>query len=239
MLLNGVEFHVERDSARQPALLLLHGFTGSTRAWDAPRPSLAARAGVVALDLIGHGASAAPADPERYSFDWAARDLAALLDALDLAQVDLLGYSLGGRLALHFALQHPHRVRRLILESASPGISDPVDRCQPLLALAPHVAEHVRTAQRVQRLRNNPLGLANSLRGMGAGQQAPLWDDLPRLRMPTLLIVGARDARYRDIAARMQTRLPDSRCAQVADAGHTVHLDQPGLFGQLVNAAGE
>jgi pimeloyl-ACP methyl ester carboxylesterase len=100
----------------------------------------------------------------------------------------------------------------------------------PLLALAPNVAEAVRIRQTTQRLQNDPLGLANSLRGMGAGQQAPLWSLLPDLRMPTLLIAGDRDTRYRRLAERMSSLLPASSVAIIADAGHTVHLDQPAAF---------
>src|SRR5438067_6227965 len=219
--LNGLDFHVEVAGDGSP-LLLLHGFTGSLRTWDALRSTLGASTRVIAMDLIGHGRSAAPRDPERYTLDLAVADVAALLDSLELDSTNVLGYSMGGRLALQFAVTHPKRVRALILESASPGIEDERQRHSrahtddalaerilrdgiprfveewerlPLLALADHVPEHVRAAQHALRLLNNPLGLANSLRGMGAGRQSPLWFQLPALRMPVSLIVGERDAR--------------------------------------------
>jgi 2-succinyl-6-hydroxy-2,4-cyclohexadiene-1-carboxylate synthase len=262
MRLNDLDFHVEIEDQTEgqgngPPLLVLHGFSGSVRAWDAVRPAIAGFARVISIDLIGHGRTAAPPDAERFTLDWATRDLRGLLDALELGAVDVLGYSMGGRVALHFAVQAPGRVRTLILESASAGIEDDFERRRriesdaalaerilsagieafvaewerlPLLALAPHVAEAVRIRQTTQRLQNDPLGLANSLRGMGAGQQAPLWSQLPDVRMPTLLIAGDRDTRYRRLAERMSSLLPASSVAIIADAGHTVHLDQPAAF---------
>jgi len=94
--------------------------------------------------------------------------------------------------------------------------------------------EDVRATQTAQRLRNDPLGLANSLRGMGAGQQASLWPLLPDLKMRVLLMVGERDARYRHIGQRMHALLPTSEIAVVPEAGHTVHVDQPRAFIEAV-----
>jgi len=155
-------------------------------------------------------------------------------------------------------------VRALVLESASPGIEDDRERSrraqtddalaerilrdgvpafveewehQPLLALADHVPDHVRAAQRAERLLNNPPGLANSLRGMGAGRQTPLWSRLGALRMPVSLVVGAHDTRYRQIAARMQLVLAHAEINVVEAAGHTVHVDQAFEFARLVAGA--
>jgi 2-succinyl-6-hydroxy-2,4-cyclohexadiene-1-carboxylate synthase len=256
MLLNGLEFQVEVEG-NGPPLLLLHGFTGSTRSFDAVRPALADRAQVISLDLIGHGRTASPRQGERYSFDWSTRELVALLDERGIDRVDLLGYSLGGRVALHFAVHMPGRVDRLIVESASPGIESDAERqarlasdaaladrierlgvaafvdewqTQPLLALGAHVPAALVEGQRAERLRNSAVGLANSLRGMGAGQQSALWSSLASLELPVHIIVGQRDRRYCQIAERMHSLLPNSGLSIVADAGHTVHLDQPAQF---------
>jgi 2-succinyl-6-hydroxy-2,4-cyclohexadiene-1-carboxylate synthase len=263
MRLNDLDFHVEIDG-RGPPLLLLHGFSGSVRAWDEVRPALAGDARLITIDLIGHGRSAAPADAGRYSLDWSTRDLLALLDELGLGAVDVLGYSMGGRVALHLSLQAPERVRRLILESASAGIEDALERQRriasdaelaerierdgiaafvaewerlPLLALGPHVGEDVRARQTALRLLNAPIGLANSLRGMGAGQQAARWGALRDLQRPVLLVVGERDTRYRELGERMHALLPLSDFVVVPEAGHTVHLEQPAAFADLVRTA--
>jgi len=263
MRINGLEFNVEVEG-RGPPLLVLHGFTGSVRAWAKARPALAGFARAIFVDAIGHGRSAAPPDPERYTLDWSTRDLTALLDALEIDTLDTLGYSMGGRAALHFALHAPERVSRLILESASPGIEDDAERGQraeadnaladrimragieafvaewerlPLLQPAQHVSAATRANHHAQRLANHPLGLANSLRGMGAGQPASLWSRLSQITPPVQLIVGELDARYRQIGARVQSLLPRADLAVVSDAGHTVHLDQPVQFVRLVESA--
>jgi 2-succinyl-6-hydroxy-2,4-cyclohexadiene-1-carboxylate synthase len=171
---------------------------------------------------------------------------------------------MGGRAALHFAVTAPHRLDRLIPESASPGIDDPNERARriaaddalaqrildrgiaefveeweqvPLLAPQPHVSDEVRRRQHSLRLANNPLGLANSLRGMGAGQQQPLWSRLGDLQLPVQLIVGERDTRYVATARRMAEMLPRAELAVVPDAGHTVHIDQPEEFVGVVTQA--
>lgn len=245
--------HVEVDGAGTP-LLLLHGFTGSGRSWDRVRPALAERAQLVMVDLIGHGQSPAPDDVERYSFERCVADLLAVLDELEIERADVLGYSMGGRVALHLAVHAPERVRMLLLESASPGIEDVEARLQrvqsdealakrieafgveafvteweqqPLLAV---VDQGSAAEQHEQRLHNNPRGLANSLRGMGAGRQEPLWERLPTLQMPVRLLVGERDTRYQAIGERMQSLLPQTELTVCPAAGHTVHVDQPEAF---------
>jgi 2-succinyl-6-hydroxy-2,4-cyclohexadiene-1-carboxylate synthase len=261
--LNGLDFHVEVDGSGPP-LVLLHGFTGSVRSWDEVRPALAECATIISIDVIGHGRSAAPQDPQRYSLEAATHDLGALLESLKLNAVDMLGYSMGGRVALHFAVHRPEGVRKLILESASPGIEDDIERQNrvasdaalaerivrsgipdfvaewervPLLAPAAHVSEKVRARHTTLRLENRALGLANSLRGMGAGQQTPLWSQLQALKKRVLLIVGEQDARYRHIAERMLPLLPAGEVAVVPNAGHTVHVDQPPAFVRLIRSA--
>src|SRR6185436_9422554 len=107
---------------------------------------------------------------------------------------------------------------------------------QPLLAPAPHVDAATVAEQHRQRLANAPIGLANSLRGMGAGQQAPLWTNLAQLALPVQLIVGQLDRRYSHIGERMMTLLPDANLSVVGDAGHTVHVDQPAQFAHEVKA---
>lgn len=107
----------------------------------------------------------------------------------------------------------------------------------PLLALQPHVSEAVRQRQHTLRLQNDPIGLANSLRGMGAGQQQPLWTRLPALDVPVDLIVGACDQRYVGVAQRMSGLLPRARLTVLEAAGHTVHLDQPDRFVASVREA--
>ncbi len=242
-------------------LLLLHGFTGSIAEWAALIPALAPLRTVVAVDLIGHGRSPAPADPARYTMERTIADLLALLDALGHERVEALGYSLGGRVALQLAAAAPTRVRGLILESASPGIADAAERAArvaadealaarieqqglawfvdhwagiPLFASQAALPAEERAALRARRLRGTATGYANSLRGMGAGRQTSLWTQLPQLAAPTLIISGERDARYVAIGAQMAAAMPMARQVVVPGAGHTVHLEQPRAFRDLV-----
>lgn len=258
--INGLALHTVLFGAGRP-LLLLHGFTGSAATWAGLAAQLAPQRQCIALDLIGHGKSGAPADPARYTMEHAVQDIAGLLDVLGISRVDLLGYSLGGRLALQFAVAAPGRVRALILESASPGLASPAERAAriaaddalaevierdgieafvahwealPLWASQAELPAELRARQRTQRLANRPQGLANSLRGMGTGRQRALWDMLPTLTIPTLLLAGALDAKFSAIAQQMAATLPRADLAIIAAAGHAIHLEQPEIFGQRV-----
>ena len=196
---NGVRLHVDARG-EGPPILLLHGFTGSARTWE---PFHAAWGGrrIIAPDLLGHGRSDCPADPQRYSLTATAADLRALLDALGVERCTVLGYSMGGRVALRFAVEAPARVAGLILESTSPGIGAPQDRearvradgalaarierqgvpafvdhwqALPLFRTQAALPQRVRDRLRAERLSQRAEGLANSLRGAGAGGQEPL-----------------------------------------------------------------
>ena len=112
------------------------------------------------------------------------------------------------------------------------GIDSFVDHWErlPLWATQAKLPPAVLEAQRQQRLCNNAPGLANSLRGMGTGAQPNLWPLLPRLPLPTLLIVGACDRKFHDINERMLSRIPNARLATISHAGHNTQLENPSAF---------
>ena len=116
------------------------------------------------------------------------------------------------------------------------GLEAFVDRWErlPLFASQAALAEDTRAALHAQRLRNDPLGLANSLRGMGTGQQESLWERLAGLDVRTLLLAGALDAKYRTLARDMLALLPKACAVVVPGAGHAVHLEQPQAFAKNV-----
>lgn len=250
---------LERGSG--PAALLLHGFTGSKKSWSALFPLLEGRFRLLAVDLPGHGESGAPASPQRYRMEEVAADLAELVRELAGEPVHLLGYSMGGRLALFFALQYPELVRSLALESASPGLEGEAEREArraadealaerieaqgveafvaewerlPLFASQASLPEEVRRALRIQRLRNRPEGLAGSLRGMGTGAQPSLWGRLPELRPRTLLVAGTLDEKFSALNRRMAEAIPAARPELVPGAGHSVHLERPLEYAKLL-----
>jgi 2-succinyl-6-hydroxy-2,4-cyclohexadiene-1-carboxylate synthase len=259
---DGLRLHVARSGEGMgPPLVLLHGFTGSTDTWDFLREPLGASHDVIAVDLPGHGRSAAPHHMARYGLGRFADDLVRVLDALAVDRVALLGYSMGGRAALRFALRHPDRLTALVLESTSPGIADPAQRDERVAsdaALAESIEregvrafverweqlpmwesqralpEATRTVLRAQRMANRPHGLANSLRGAGAGVDEPVLDRLGTIVAPALLVVGALDAPYLALGRLMERAINHAQLCVVPGAGHAVHLEQPDAFVRAV-----
>jgi 2-succinyl-6-hydroxy-2,4-cyclohexadiene-1-carboxylate synthase len=258
--LPGADYNVETAGAGAP-LMLLHGFTGSAESWSHLQPALAARLTMIMPDLLGHGRTGAPDDPVRYRMEPCVADLIAILDALSIGRTHLLGYSMGGRVALAAAVEHPERIASLILESASPGLAgagerearvasdnalaDAIERDGieafvarwewiPLFATQERLPAQVRARLRTQRLSNNPRGLANSLRGLGTGVPPPLWERLTELKMPCLIMAGELDGKFAGIARAMAAAIAGSALAIVPGAGHTIHLEQPAAFERLV-----
>lgn len=259
---SGHRYHIEIVGAGEP-LLLLHGFSGDNSSWRRVADSLGKRWRIIMLDCLGHGASDKPREVASYHMEAIAADIISLLDQLKIVWTHLLGYSMGGRLALHMALTYPERLRSLILESASPGLADESERAQrrrsdaaladriqaqgiatfidywerlPLWASQAKLPFEVREAQRQQRLRNSALGLANSLRGAGAGAQPNLWSRLATLRMPALLLVGEQDAKFRRINREMAARMPGARLRHIPAAGHNTHLENASAFCTAVDS---
>jgi len=255
-----LRLHVEVRGDGLP-VLLLHGFSGSARSWEPLAPDLSDRLRLIAVDLIGHGRSDAPARPERYRPEQAVRDLAALLKSLGVARAHVVGYSLGGRLALRFALDAPERVGGLVVVSASAGIADEQARLeraaadgtlaeriererierfaaewegQEIFAAERSLAPERRAAVRAERLAQRPHGLANSLRGMGQGAGESLWPRLTMIAAPALVVTGALDLRYTAIGARLTASIPGARHAVIAGAGHALHRERPDELARVV-----
>lgn len=227
-----------------PALVLLHGFTNSGASWEPVISGLRERYRALAPDIRGH-ASAAAADP--VTLDAVIDDVAALTPE----PFTLVGYSQGGRIALHVALALPHRVTRLVLIGASPGLNDDAEREQrrladerlaeqieslaidefarqwaqtPILAdIPPDIAE----ISHQDRLHSTPHGLASALRGLGTGALPSLWSRLPELRMPVTLLAGERDTKFTALASEMAKCIPRAEVTVVSGAGHAVHLERP------------
>ncbi|GJM41235.1 MAG: putative 2-succinyl-6-hydroxy-2,4-cyclohexadiene-1-carboxylate synthase [Ardenticatenaceae bacterium] len=240
-----------------PTLLLLHGFTGSCISWASHISVFTEQFSLISVDILGHGRSASPPDPNRYAMLKVAADIIALLDEWQVAQTAVLGYSMGGRLALYLATHFPERFSQLILESSSPGLATEAERIArrqrdealadwieangiepfvqrwevlPLWKSQQQLSAEVRSKLRQQRLQNSSVGLANSLRGMGTGAQPSLWPKLPTLTLPTLLLAGELDSKFVGINQKMTKALPNGRLHIIPQAGHTTHLERPSAF---------
>jgi 2-succinyl-6-hydroxy-2,4-cyclohexadiene-1-carboxylate synthase len=239
--------------------VLLHGFAGSASEWEGPVVDGLAGSGLlpVLVDLPGHGADTGVSDPSSFT-------LVAALGRIESAgrwPTDLIGYSMGGRLALHYAVAHPNRVRRLVLESASPGLERESERAerrsadealaariesegvewfvdhwesQPMFETRRRLDADELERRRNLRIRNDPRSLAAALRGLGTAALPSLWDHLEQLDVPTLLVVGERDEKFVSVAERMARAMPSARIAMIPGAGHTVHLEAPAAWLEAV-----
>ncbi len=244
-----------------PPIVLLHGFTGSRDGWNALRDLLRPSRRVISVDLPGHGGTKFAADPARFTMEATARDLISALDQLAVGRFALAGYSMGGRLALYVALAWRARVERLVLESASAGLEDEVERERrrasdedlarllegagieafvdrwerlPLFESHRALPDEVRDRLRRSRLSCDPAGLAASLRGMGSGSQPWLGGRLAELRMPVAIIVGALDSKFLKIGRELAAKIPEARLWTIPGSGHTPHLERPDEFNRLI-----
>ena len=255
-VIDGLRYAVEETGAGEP-LVLLHGFTGCAANWRPLLPRLAERHRVIAIDLPGHGNSGAPGGVARYKMPRVAADLIELLTRHDATPAHWLGYSMGGRLALYMAVRQSSVVRSLTLVSATAGLANAAKRQarraadealaarierdgvasfvaewerNPLFAGLARLPEEARATLHEQRLGNSPLGLANSLRGMGAGAQPSLWSRLAAMTAPALLIAGQRDTKFVALNEGLAVSIPNATLRLIPDAGHVVQMEQPEAF---------
>jgi len=248
--------HVEHHG-RGPALMLLHGYTGSARSMAGLAHAFGRDYQTLAPDLPGHGRSVAAACGDGYRFEGCLGDLAVALAASGHRRAHWLGYSMGARLALGCAVRYPEIVNSLVLVAGRAGIADPDERlarrraddslavrietlgvaafvdewlAQPLFATLHRRGPEFIANERRARLANDARGLAASLRALGPGAQPPLFDELPRVRVPVLLVAGALDERFVELARELARLLPQAELCVIPDAGHAVHVEQPAAF---------
>ncbi|WP_424624263.1 2-succinyl-6-hydroxy-2,4-cyclohexadiene-1-carboxylate synthase [Bacillus safensis] len=259
---DGVAYEVvDQNPSAANATLCLHGFTGSAASWTFLNAYLK-NTRLIQVSLLGHGRTDSPESVRRYAMSQQLTDLVEILNQLKLHKVNILGYSMGGRIALSFAARYPDRVNKLILESTSPGLRTFKERMArlkndhqlaqkirheglvkfvdfwesiPLFASQKTLSAERQTELREGRLKANPLGLARSLEGIGTGSQPSVWKALKHIHLPALFICGTLDEKFCHIGKRMQQELKGSQFIVAEHAGHTVHVEQPHFFGKIVS----
>jgi 2-succinyl-6-hydroxy-2,4-cyclohexadiene-1-carboxylate synthase len=249
-------------SGQGPALMLLHGFTGSGRSMAGIARAFERDFDTIAPDLPGHGRSLHEPQAAAYDFDTCVDDLVATLDSAGHRRAHWLGYSMGARLALACAVRHPDRVASLVLLAGRAGIADAQERAarrrademlaariaergveafvdewlaQPLFATLRRFGPEFVAREREARLANDAHGLAACLRGLGPAAQPPLFDVLPRVNVPVLLVAGALDERFVAAAHDLAGRLPQAEVRVIPDAGHAAHVERPDAFVRVVH----
>jgi 2-succinyl-6-hydroxy-2,4-cyclohexadiene-1-carboxylate synthase len=242
---------------------MLHGFTGRGSNWLPFCSLLGDKSKLIMPDIIGHGSTEASlVAGENYQLTTVAEHLIKIIDEFGFEKVDLLGYSMGGRVAIAMSILFPERIRNLVVESASPGLKTDIERKErlysdtnlsvsiiengieafvdyweniPLFKSQKSLPLEIRSAIRKQRLLNEPIKLANALFGMSTGMQPSYWEHLHKIQADVLLVVGELDQKFCQIAEEMQKSLKKGQIYKVEQCGHAIHVEQPEIFGTIVS----
>lgn len=257
----GYRFYYRMYGCRNlPVVLFLHGFMGSHADFDTAIAHLATHFCCLAIDLPGHGQTIVEGEADLYTMPQTANAIVAWLDHLQIPRCFLVGYSMGGRLALYLALHFPQRFSKVVLESASPGLRTDAERAarlqhdraladqleadfpsflsdwynQPLFQPLRHHPAFSQVAAR--RSQNNPLALVKALRSLSTGLQPSLWESLQQHTQPLLLLAGADDRKFCAINQAMADCCSVAQLQIIPDCGHVIHLEQPHAFTRSVQA---
>jgi pimeloyl-ACP methyl ester carboxylesterase len=240
---DGVSIHyrVHGEPTDRAPLLLTHGYSSSASMWAPNLTGLGARRQIITWDIRGHGQSDSPGRVELYSEAASVGDMEAVLDAAGVERAAIGGLSLGGYLSLAFSLAHPSRVTGLLLFDTGPGFKSDDARAQwnryaettaasfeqgglASLSASPEVgADH-----------QDPVGLAMAARGILTQRDGRIIESLPKIGVPTLVVVGANDKPFLAAANYMAAKIPDAELAVLTGAGHASNIDQPEAFNQEV-----
>ncbi|MBD2385203.1 2-succinyl-6-hydroxy-2,4-cyclohexadiene-1-carboxylate synthase [Cylindrospermum sp. FACHB-282] len=249
----------------RPLILFLHGFMGKIDEFDEAIKLLSDEFAYLTLDLPGHGKTQVFGGDEYYTIENTAHGLINLLDELKIANCFLIGYSMGGRLALYLTLNFPERFLKIVLESASPGLPTDAERLNRIKLDSQIARKLTRIVDKsvfaaflanwynqpifgdiknhpgcdrmvASRLQNNPRELEKVLRFMGTGYQPSLWDKLQENKSPLLLLVGEYDKKFIAINTAMANRCEFFQLKVVPHAGHNIHLENTSAFVQNVRS---
>jgi pimeloyl-ACP methyl ester carboxylesterase len=259
---DGVTLHVEEAGQGEP-LVFVHEFAGDHRSWEPQVRFFSAAYRCVTYAARGYPPSGVPTDPAAYSQARAAADAIAVLDGMGLDRAHLVGLSMGGFTTLHVVMSHPDRVRSAVVAGAGYGAQpERADafRTESMLTAAAFAAEGAaKVAERyavgparVQFQNKNPrgwaefaaalarhsdLGSALTMRGVQAARPSlyALTDELARIRVPVLVLVGDEDEGCLEPALMLKRTIPTAGLAVLPRTGHTVNLEEPDVFNRAVD----
>jgi 2-succinyl-6-hydroxy-2,4-cyclohexadiene-1-carboxylate synthase len=263
--LRGIEMELEEAGEGERAFVLVHGFTGSRDDFRERVPELAVLGRTIALDQRGHGGTTNSGRAADYSLDGLVGDLAAAFDALELEEADLLGHSLGGMVALRFALAHPERVASLVLMDTSPrpmplpipetarnalaklaheqGVAAllPGIRRRPLEDLAPARRRCIEQDgeaywERIARKLESMDPMAWQALIRVLGEHEPVANRLGEIRCPTTIVVGEQDQVFLAPADELERGIADAVRVTIPDAEHSPQLENPAAWSAAIRA---
>lgn len=250
---------INDDNKIRPVLVFLHGFLGSLKDWDYHISQLKDKFRCISIDLPGHGRSIKLEFEDCYNFKVGSASIIDILDSNNVDKCVLVGYSMGGRLALFLAVEYPDRFKGLVIESASPGLKSEKERNkryrddlklanglssstlelflqrwydQPIFSSLknhPDFTDLMNT-----RMRNNPTELARLLRNMSIGCQPDLWSKWESIKIPSLLIAGEYDRKFIGILSEMERCSTYSRMKIIADSGHNIHFENKNTYSKTL-----
>lgn len=261
---NGVKINLEHlkpiDKSKD-VVLFLHGFTGCAEDWFPVFEQLPDKYNYVAMDIVGHGKSDAPGDSTKYNVESLIQQIKFVKDHITKEKIFLLGYSMGGRLALSYASVYPDDLKGVILESASAGIKNDEERNKRYeedLKIAEFIETHTLeefiemwqdqeifntqrrfSNDRLKKLKKkkssgSKIGYANSLKGFSTGIMPPVHDKLKKMPLKVLLITGDLDSKFTGINARLAKRFFKAKHKIVRNSGHNTHLEDSKRFIEIV-----
>lgn len=259
VVVNDYPYQVTIEGDGKPVWVFCHGFLGSQQEFADIKP----KGTRVYLDLLGFGADKPVVSEDRFVVDAQVADSKKLFQLLELRHVYLVGYSMGARLALSFAMTYPELINQLILESGTAGLAEATERTErqqkdeklaqriegeglpnfvamweqlPLFATQSQVSETVQTMVRQQRLNQVDVNMVRSLRSFGTGTMPNYWTALNQLPMPVTIITGALDEKFTAIGQRLVHERDDARQIVVPEVGHNVHLEAPQVYEDILDS---
>lgn len=247
----------------KPLIFLLHGFMGNINEFDEAIKLLGEDFSSLTLDLPGHGKTQVLGGDQYYKIELTAQAIINLLDELKIDKCHLIGYSMGGRLALYLTIHFPERFLKVVLESASPGLATEADRLERVRRdsqiarklsrsiiqtdfaaflsnwysqpIFGSIKNHPEFERLLEnRLQNHLIELTKSLQFMGTGNQPSLWAKLKDNTTPLLLLAGENDQKFRAINIEIANICKVAELKVISNTAHNIHFENTVEFVQNI-----